>query len=148
MRYSFILVMISAILPVTLQAQDQPTKEDYAKWASACVVTPIFHCVQHLENGGAIGFFGYDLQCPDDAPEYTEVYINIGDDNLFSSGSKDRGQPKVFISGEHPDEFEIELSPAELEVGANIYWAVMGRSVLVDSYKTKDRFLNCSTMSQ
>mgnify|MGYP001827532453 CR=1 FL=1 len=148
MRYSFILVMISAILPVTLQAQDQPTKEDYAKWASVCAVSPVFHCVQHMESGGAIGYFGYDLQCPDDIPEYAEVYIDIGDTNRFSGGSKDSGQPKVFVSGEHPDDFEVELSPAEVEAGANIHWTVMGRSILVDSYKTKDRFLDCSAMSQ
>jgi len=148
MRYFFILVMISAILPVSLQAQEQPTKEDYAKWASVCTVNPVFHCVQHLEAGGAIGYFGYDLQCPDSAPEYAEVYVDIGDNNLFSPGTKDRGQPKVFISGEHPDQFEVEFSLAEVEAGANIQWTVMGRSVLVDSYKTKDIFLDCSTMSQ
>lgn len=148
MRYLFVLAMISAMLPVSLQAQDKLTKEDYARWASACTVTPIFHCAQQLEAGGAIGYFGYELQCPDSAPEYAEVYVDIGDDNQFSPGSKDRGQPKVFISGDHLDEFEVELSMAEVEAGSTIQWTVKGRSATVEYFKTKDNYLDCSTMSQ
>ena len=109
MRYLFILVMISVMQAGSLQAQEQPTKEDYAKWASVCVVVPVFHCVQHLKTGGAIGYFGYDLQCPVDTANTAEVYIDIGDRNLFFPGAKDRGQPKVFSSGEHTDEFEVEF---------------------------------------
>jgi hypothetical protein len=148
MRYLFILVMIPAMLPASLQAQDKLTKEDYAEWASVCVVAPVFHCTQHLEAGGAIGYFGYELQCPDSAPEYAEVYVDIGDDNQFSPGSKDRGQPKVFVSGEHPDEFEVELSMAEVEASSVVSWTVKGLSATVEYFKTKDSFLDCSTMSQ
>ena len=148
MRYLFIMVMISVMQAGSLQAQEQPTKEDYAKWASVCVVVPVFHCVQHLKTGGAIGYFGYDLQCPVDTPDTAEVYIDIGDRNLFFPGAKDRGQTKVFSSGEHADEFEVEFSNAEMKGGSIIQWTVQGQSVTVDYYKTQDRFLDCSSMSQ
>ena len=148
MRYLFSLVLISLIQAGSLYAQDGPTQEDYAKWASVCVVQPVFHCVQHLEAGGALGYFGYDLQCPERAPEYAEGYIDIGENYLFSPDSKDRGQPKVFLSGEHADEFEVDFSNAEVKNGPIIHWTVRGQSVMVDFYKTKDGFLDCSNMSK
>lgn len=143
MRNIFILVIISAMQPGSLLAQ-----EGSIKWDSICVVEPVFHCTQHLESGGAIGYFGYDLQCPDDAPDTAEVYIDISENNLFSPGSKDRGQPKVFLSGEHMDEFEVDISRAEVEAASVIQWSVQGRSATVEYFKTKDNFLDCSTMSQ
>lgn len=142
MHKIYILAIVSTLLSVPSWAQ-----ENSAKWESSCIIVPIFHCVQHLDQGGAIGYFGYDLQCPDDAPATAEVYVDINDDNLFSPGSKDRGQPKVFLSGEHLDEFEVDFSAAEVEGGSVIHWSVLGRTAMADFFKTKDEYMDCSTRS-
>ena len=139
----FILAIVSTLLSVPSWAQ-----ENSAKWESSCVIVPIFHCVQHLEGGTAIGHFGYDLQCPDDVSTEAEIYIDINDKNLFSPDPKDRGQPKVFLSGEHIDEFEADFSMAEVKGGSVIQWSVQGQTAMVDFSKTKDESLNCSVLSQ
>jgi len=113
---------------------------------SPCVAEPIFHCVQHLDGGSAIGRFGYRLQCPDDAGPEAELFIDIGDDNLFSPDRKDRGQPKAFLPGEHVDEFEVEFSLAEVKGDAAIQWSVQGQTATVDFSKTKDGSLDCSLL--
>ena len=142
-----VLAIISVLLPLSSWAQED--KENAARWKASCIVVPVFHCAQHLEKGGAIGYFGYDLQCPEDAPAAgeAEVYIDINDNNLFSPGSKDRGQPKVFLSGEHYDEFEVDFSMEEVKGGSVIQWSVLGRAATVNFFKTKDEQLDCSTMS-
>ena len=144
MRHIYILTMISAML----SASPVWAQESSAKQEAPCDVVPIFHCVQHLEGGIAIGHFGYDLQCPDDVSTEAEVYIDIGDNNLFSPFPKDRGQPKVFLSGKHNDEFEAEFSMAEVKGGSVIHWTVKGQTAMVDFSKTKDAFLDCSILSQ
>ncbi len=144
MRHIYILTMISAML----YASSVWAQEISARQESSCVVVPIFHCVQHLDQGTAIGYFGYDLQCPDDAPAEAEVYIDIDEDNLFSPDPKDRGQPKVFLSGEHVDEFEVDFTVAEVKGSSVIQWSVLGRIAMVDFSKTKDESLDCSILSQ
>ena len=144
MRYIYILTMISAML----SASSVWAQESSAKQEPPCVVVPIFYCVQHLEGGIAIGHFGYDLQCPDDVSTEAEIYIDIGDNNLFSPDPKDRGQPKVFLSGEHIDEFEVEFTMAEVKEGAVIDWSVLGQTAAVNFSKIKDNSLDCSVLSQ
>ena len=144
MRHIYILTMISAML----SASSVWAQEISARQESPCAVVPIFHCVEHLKGGIAIGHFGYDLQCPDDAPAEAEVYIDIDEDNLFSPGPKDRGQPKVFLSGEHVDEFEVDFTVAEVKGSSVIQWSVLGRIAMVDFSKTKDERLDCSILSQ
>ena len=114
--------------------------------ASPCVAEPIFHCVQHLDGGSAVGHFGYRLQCPADAGPEAELFIDIGDDNLFSPDRKDRGQPKAFLPGEHVDEFEVDFSLAEVKGDAAIQWSVLDQTATVDFSKTKDGSLNCSVL--
>lgn len=144
MRHIYILTMISAMLSVSSVC----AQENSARKEPPCVIEPIFHCVQLMEEGGAIGHFGYDMQCPDDVPASAELYVDINDKNLFSPDPKDRGQPKVFLSGEHVDEFEADFSKAEVKTGSVIHWTVLGQTALVDFSKTKDESLDCSTLSQ
>ena len=144
MHHIHILTMVSAML----SASSVWAQESSARQESPCVAVPIFHCVQHLEGGSAIGHFGYDLQCPDDAPAEAEIYIDISDNNLFSPDPKDRGQPKVFLSGKHVDEFEADFSMTEVKGGSIIHWTVLGQTAVVDFSKTKDESLDCSTLSQ
>ena len=106
--YSVLISLaILAALPVWAKA-------DPAEQASPCVAEPIFHCVQHLEGGAAIAHLGYKLQCPDDAGPDAELFVDIGDDNLFSPGRIDRGQPKIFLPGEYIDEFEADYTVEDI----------------------------------
>jgi len=139
-------IYIVAIISTLLSASSVWAQESSARQESHCVVVPIFHCVQHLEGGSAIGHFGYDLQCPNDAQTDAEIYIDINDNNLFSPGPNDRGQPKVFMSGQHIDEFEVDFSMAEVKGNSVIQWSVLGQPATVDFSKTKDNSLDCSIM--
>lgn len=144
MRYLCIITIISALLSIpSVWAQ-----QSLASQESPCVVLPIFHCVQHLEGGSAIGHFGYELKCPDDVKTAEEVYIDINDNNLFSPDPKDRGQPKVFLSGVHIDEFEVDFSIAEVKGSSLIHWSVLGQPAMVDFSRTKDKSLDCSILPQ
>ena len=142
MRHVCSLTIISVLLATSsVWAQESSAKQELS-----CVVVPIFHCVQHLEAGSALGHFGYDLKCSDDVGTEAEVYIDIDENNLFSTEQKDRGQPKVFIAGQHIDEFEVEFSRAEVNAGSDIRWSVKGQSAVVDFSKTRDESLDCSSM--
>lgn len=139
-------IHIIAITSALLSTSSVWAQESAAAKISPCVAVPIFHCVQYLEGGSAIGHFGYDLQCPDDAGTEAELFVDIDDDNLFLPGQKDRGQPKVFMSGKHIDEFEVEFSTAEVNAGSVVYWSVLGQTAMVDFSRMKDEFLDCSVM--
>ena len=137
-------VYIVSLTLAILAASPAGAQEGAAEQASSCFVEPVFHCVTHLDGGSAIGHFGYTLQCPDDAEPVEEIFIDIGDDNLFSAERKDRGQPKAFLSGEHVDEFEVEFSLAEVKGASAIQWSVLDKTATVDFSKTKDGSLDCS----
>lgn len=77
-----------------------------------------------------------------------ELFIDINDDNRFSPGRMDRGQPKLFLSGEHIDEFEADYSAAEVKFGTGIHWSVLDKTATVDFPKTKDGSLDCSILPQ
>lgn len=143
MRYANIISITSILVfSTSVWAQETPGGKE-----SACVALPVFHCVEFMNKGSAIGHFGYDLQCPADAEPTAEVYIDINDDNMFSPGKIDRGQPKTFISGKHIDEFEVEFTAAEVNAGAVVQWTVLGQTAMVDYSKTKDDDLDCSMLS-
>ena len=142
MHYIYTMAITTALLiasPVWAQ-------KGSAEKASPCVAAPIFHCVQHLDGGGAIGHFGYDLKCPASAGKEAELFIDINKDNLFSPGLIDRGQTKVFLPGKHIDEFEVDFSAKEVKSGSGIHWSVLDKKATVDFSKTKDAFLDCSTL--
>jgi hypothetical protein len=141
--YQFYILAITSSLLLASPAWAQKTS---AEQAVPCVAVPIFHCVQNLKGGSVIGHFGYDLQCPGDAGTAAEMFIDINDDNLFSTKRIDRGQPKIFLSGKHIDEFEVEFSAEEAKSGSDIHWSVLGRTAKVDFSKTKDGSLDCSIL--
>ena len=134
-----ITLAILAALPVW--AQEGPVEK-----ASACIAEPIFHCVQHLEDGGATAHFGYKLRCPDDAGPDADLYIDADDDNLFSPGPIARGQPTIFLPGDHFDEWEVDYTAAEVKAGSGIHWTVLDKTATVDFSKTKDAVLDCSAL--
>jgi len=142
MRHVYIIAITSALL----LASPAWAVEDSSESASPCVAVPIFHCVRHLDDGSVTAHFGYDLQCPADVGTEAEIFIDINDDNRFSPGRIDRGQPKVFLSGEHVDEFEADYSTSEVKSGSGIHWSVLDKTATVDFSKTKDESLDCSAL--
>ena len=137
------IVSITLAMLVALPASAQ---EGSAEQASSCVAEPIFHCVQHLDGGGATGHFGYKLQCPEDAGPAAELFVDIGMDNLFSPGREDRGQTIIFLPGEHVDEWEVDFTSAEVKSDTGIHWTVLDKTATVDFSKTKDGSLDCSLL--
>ena len=134
------------ILITTLATSLAGAQEGSDENMSSCIAEPIFHCVRHFEGGNAIGYFGYTLRCSGEEDPASELFIDIGDDNRFSTDRIDRGQPKVFVSGKHVDEFSVEFSLEEVKAGSTIQWSVLGRAVTVDFTKTKNGSIDCSKL--
>lgn len=109
-----------------------------------CTVEPVFHCAQAMNDGSVIGHFGYRSMCPESDKLVEDVYIPVGDDNCYTPGAIDRGQPKVFKQGEHIDEFEVEFSAKEVK---EFDWRILKAGTRVDFTRTKDVFLDCNNLS-
>ena len=121
-------------------------QEDGGEQTNPCTVEPIFHCVQPMHDGVAIGHFGYRTSCPDSDKPVEDVFIDIGDDNYFTPGRIDRGQPKIFLPGEHVDEFEVDFTAKEMNQGTEPGWTVRTIGIRVDFSKTKDASLDCNNL--
>ena len=134
-----ILLGILAGLPVLAQ-------EGGGESPNPCTVEPIFHCAQTMDDGSIIGHFGYRGTCPESDKPVEDIYIPIGDDNSFAPGPVDRGQPKIFMRGEHVDEFEVEFSADEVKGGKEFGWTVLNAGTKVDFTKTKDTSLDCDKL--
>ena len=94
-----------------------------------------------------IGHFGYTYTCADGSTPELEMYVDIGEQNRFSPGNKDRGQSKVFYAGMNVDVFEVEFTPEEVEKDAALVWTVRDRGAHVSFTRTADAFLDCSELS-
>lgn len=123
-------------------------QQEGGEQSNPCTVEPVFHCAEPLDDGGYIAHFGYRTSCPGggDKP-VNERFIEIGDENFFSPDPIDRGQPKVFMSGEHVDDFEAEFSAEELEKGKEFSWTVLAIRIPIDFSKTSDMSLDCTSLS-
>jgi len=99
-----------------------------------------------LDDGSAIGHFGYNLVCPEDLEQITDLFVQIGDNNLSEPNPKDRGQPKVFAPGERFDEFEAEFTPQEVKEAKGVYWHVTKSYTHVDFSKSADAALECTML--
>src|SRR5262249_17958533 len=62
-------------------------------------VTPYLECVDFQPGNTLEARFGYVSTYP------TEVTINIGPEHFLSPGTLNRGQPTVFLPGDHHDVF-------------------------------------------
>jgi len=136
-----VLILIGSLSASPLLAQ-----EGAGKPPNPCTAEPIFHCAQPMADGNVIGHFGYRVSCPESDKTAEELFIDIGDDNLFTPGPIDRGQPKVFLPGEHVDEFEVEFSAEEIKTAREIVWTVLKVEAGADLSKTKDASLDCSSL--
>ena len=122
-------------------------QEDPGEARHPCTLIPIYHCAEQLATGGAIGHFGYDLQCPADLESIPDLDVPIGEDNHFRPEPADRGQPTIFMAGKHVDEFEAEFTAEEIKQAKEAYWSVLKISASVDFSKTRDADLDCSQLS-
>ena len=77
-------------------------------------VRPVLECVERLDTG-FLAHFGYDN--PNSAPVTPPA-----DENFFSPGDADRGQPKKFAPGSHSDVFQVES-------GEPLTWSLTGDRV-------------------
>lgn len=111
-----------------------------------CTIEPIFHCAESMDDGGYIGHFGYRTSCPDDDQYDEDVFLDIGDDNYFTPEPIDRGQPKIFLPGEHVDEFEVEFTANEMNKSKEFGWTVRKIGISVDFSKTDDASLDCNNL--
>lgn len=135
---------IILILLGTLAGSSVLAQEDSEELQNPCTTEPIFHCAETMDDGSAIGHFGYRTSCPESDPPIEDVYVPIGDDNYFSPEPIDRGQPLVFRTGEHVDEFEAEFSTEEVNKG--VEWTVLKIGIRVDFSKTQDASLDCTKL--
>jgi hypothetical protein len=111
-----------------------------------CTIEPVYHCAEPRGDGGYIAHFGYRTSCPESGKPIEDVFIDIGEDNYFSPGPVDRGQTKVFVPGEHVDDFEVEFTAEELETNKNIGWTVLKIRIPVDFSRLKDNSLDCTNL--
>ncbi len=142
MHYVQIITGSLAILAASLAGAQDGSEERM----SSCIVEPVFHCVRHFDGGSATGYFGYILQCSDNADIASGRFVEVGDDNRFSPGRIARGQTTLFSTGEHMDEFSVDFSSKEVKAGSTIQWSVLGKAATVDFTKTKDEYLDCSAL--
>ena len=75
-----------------------------------------------------------------------DVFIDIGDDNYFTPEPVDRGQPKIFLPGEHVDEFEVEFTAKEISKAKEFVWTVRKIGIWVDFSKMEDAWLDCNNL--
>lgn len=142
------LKQITSLLLAMLVESPVLAQESSVKTPDLCKIEPIFHCAEHMDNGTVIGHFGYRRSCPKSDRPIEDAYIRIGDDNSFTPKPIDRGQPKVFVQGDHIDEFEVEFSATEIKKGTKYSWAVLKASAGVNFDRTKDAFLDCTKLSR
>ena len=136
-----IAVMVGLLSGTSVLAQ-----KNSEEMPNPCTVTPIFHCAESMGDGNYLGHFGYRASCPDSDKPIKERFVEIGDENYFSPGSTDRGQPKIFISGDHVDEFEVEFSAAEIQEAKEFGWTVLKNRITVDLSRIKDGSLDCANL--
>ena len=141
MRHRQIIILLGSLAGSPLLAQ-----QGSGEPPNPCTVEPIFHCAQPMDDGSVIGHFGYRSSCPESDKPAEDLYVPIGDDNFFAPGPADRGQPKVFVPGEHVDEFEVEFSAMDVKKGKEFDWTVLETGTRVNFSTTKDASLDCNKL--
>ena len=85
---------------------------------------PILECVEELDGGGFLAHLGYDN------PNATTIEPP-GDQNKFSPGPPNRGQPTAFAAGRVEDAFQVEFD------GGALTWSLTGNSETACSGSTR-----------
>jgi len=105
--------------------------EGQAIWNSDCVpqppppdpnpdpLTPSVTCVELLPGGGFLAHFGYTN------PNDEDTVIPVGDDNEFTPGDPNRGQPTVFQPGTVTDAVQVDSLD-----GQALTWSLTGNQAV------------------
>jgi hypothetical protein len=139
MNYKLGTILFGMLVGQLAMAQDSDVN-----LPDPCTVEPVYHCAENLDGETVIAHFGYRRTCPITDKPFADGFIQIGENNYFSPGPIDRGQPKVFVEGEHVDEFEVEFTVNEVLSGTIYSWTVNNLEVRVDFSQAKDAFMECS----
>lgn len=70
-------------------------------------LVPLLECVDNNGDGTYTAHFGYLNQ------GYDVIELPVGAKNMFVGGDADRGQPTVFLPGEHLSEFSVTFGALE-----------------------------------
>ena len=81
-----------------------------------------------------------------EAAKFTSFGDAISASKLSKPEPVDRGQPTVFMPGEHVDEFEVEYSADEIKKAGEIAWILQKIAIRVDFSKSKDASLDCNNL--
>jgi hypothetical protein len=87
-------------------------------------IVPILECVQDNGDHTFTAFFGYDNSNEE------VVYIPVGIKNGFTPGAQNRGQPRIFLKGEHTNVFSVVFD------GNNLTWTLYRGSVTANRNST------------
>lgn len=88
-------------------------------------ITPFVNCIWDNGNGTVTASVGYRSS---NAGTVTEP---IGNNNRFSPGAQNRGQPTTFLTGTRNNVFAVTVTYQEIQNDIN--WYVTGNSVNVES---------------
>jgi hypothetical protein len=78
-----------------------PLVQRVAEAQGGTTLVPLLECVDNNGNGTYTAHFGY-LNTTGSV-----ITLPVGPKNMFVGGDKDRGQPTVFLPGEHLSEFTV-----------------------------------------
>jgi hypothetical protein len=78
-----------------------PLVQRVAEAQGGTTLVPLLECVDNNGNGTYTAHFGY-LNTTG-----STITLAVGPKNMFVGGDKDRGQPTVFLPGEHLSEFTV-----------------------------------------
>lgn len=87
-------------------------------------IVPILECVQDNGDHTFTAFWGYNN------PNEKVIYIPIGFKNGFAPGVQDRGQPKLFLPGNHTNVFKVVF------YGKDLTWTLDHTSVTANKDST------------
>ncbi len=87
-------------------------------------VTPTFQCVRRNPDKSYTAYFGYNNN------NSSAVFIPTGSNNRFSPSPDFRGQPNIFLSGNHQNVFTVNFN------GDNLTWYLAGQSITINKNST------------
>jgi hypothetical protein len=87
-------------------------------------LTPTLQCVRNMGDGSYWAYFGYNNN------NSVSVYVPLGSKNKFAPTPIDRGQPKLFLPGDHTNVFIVVFS------GKNLIWTLDQASVTANKDST------------
>jgi hypothetical protein len=106
----FILTGLSFVSNIVLYTNNNPIVPQQTPLA----LSPVLECVTNLGNNSYSAFFGYNNN-------NSELTIQVGANNKFTSGNEDRGQNTVFLAGRQVATFSVNFVSNE-----TLTWRLVG----------------------